>query len=311
MAQLNEPLLVVDGLCVHFPSALGLVRAVEDFSLDIGPGQRWGLLGESGCGKTVAALSILRLLPATAVIVGRIRLGGKDMLSLPPRRLRRVRGAEVAMIFEQPGTSLDPLFPVGAQVAETILAHEPVGKKAARQRACELLRRVHIPDPVRCLGLYPHELSGGMRQRVAIAMALALSPRLIVADEPTTALDPTVQGQIIDLLNEALDQTGAALLLITHDTDAARALCAHAAIMYAGQLVEKGDLPMVFEAPRHPYTQALLTALGGDRPRPIAGRTPALTDLPSGCRFHPRCPLATSHCRVAAPALADGVRCGQ
>ena len=309
MADMNRPVLTIDGLSIHFPTSLGLIHAVEDFHLTIAPGERWGLLGESGCGKTVLAMSIPRLLPATAAVAGRIDLNGHDVLAMPTREIRRLRGRTVGMIFEQPTCRLDPMFTVGDQIAEGIRAHETVSRRAARQRAVELLRQVRIPSPEHRARQYPHQLSGGMRQRVMIAIALALRPRLMVADEPTTSLDVSVQRQIIDLLDEVLEEIGAALLLITHDRDVVQALCRWVIIMYAGQMVEKGELVDVFARPAHPYTRALLSALSGNQPRPIPGQPPSLADPPSGCRFHPRCEHALASCSLEPPPFDGQVRC--
>ena len=304
-----QPALELDHLSVHFPTAAGVVKAVEAFNLTILPGEKWCLLGESGCGKTVLALSILRLLPAGTRISGAIRLSGVSVLDLDRKALKAIRGGRAAMIFEQPASCLDPLFTVGDQVAETLLAQGNIGRRAARQEALELLARVRLPSPEKRARQYPHQLSGGMIQKVMIAIALARKSKLIIADEPTTALDVSVQIQIIDLLNEVSTETGASLLLISHDPDTAKALCQQAVVMYAGQMVEQGDLKRLFQAPRHPYTQALLKALAGKEPRPIPGGVPALTDLPAGCPFHPRCPMAMPQCRLQKPELKGNLRC--
>ncbi|MFH1137300.1 MAG: ABC transporter ATP-binding protein [Pseudomonadota bacterium] len=309
MATLTTPVLELENLTIHLPTAAGVVRAVEDFNLTIGRGEKWRLVGESGCGKTILALGVLRLLPAGARISGTIKLSGIDVTSLSARELTRIRGREAALIFEQPASCLHPLLTVGDQVAEAVLVQEKIGRRAAWKKAVNLLDRVRLPAPEKRAGQYPSELSGGMVQKVMIAMALARKPKLIIADEPTTALDVSVQVQIVELLEEVLAETGASLLLISHDPDAARGLCGHAAVMYAGRLVDLGLQDSLLTAPRHPYAQALFAALSGNEPRPIPGRVPSLTDLPPGCAFHPRCPAAQPRCGMEEPLLIGNVRC--
>jgi oligopeptide/dipeptide ABC transporter ATP-binding protein len=309
MADLNGPALALAHLCVHLPTAAGMVRAVEDFSLTINQGEKWCLLGESGCGKTILGLSILKLLPAGVRTSGSIRVSGKEILDLSTKQLRYLRGREVAMIFEQPASCLDPLFTVGDQVAEAVQVQAKTSRRAAREKTLKLLDRVRLPDPRKRARQYPHELSGGMVQKVMIAMALALKPKLIIADEPTTALDVSVQIQIIDLLNTILEETGASLLLISHDPDTARNLCQKAVVMYAGRMVEKGRLTDLFDVPKHPYTKALLEALSGEDPRPIPGRVPSLTASSPGCSFQPRCTVALPLCRQKQPEFRGNLRC--
>ncbi len=311
MAELNGRALALEleHLCIHLPTAAGVVRAVEDFNLAIYQGEKWCLLGESGCGKTIVALSVLKLLPAGVRISGSIRVSGKEILDLSAKQLRYLRGREVAMIFEQPASCLDPLFTVGDQVAESVQVRAKISRKAAREKTMELLDRVRLPDPRKRARQYPHELSGGMIQKVMIAMALARKPKLIIADEPTTALDVSVRIQIIDLLNKILEETRASLFLISHDPDAARNLCQKAVVMYAGQMVEKGHLTDLFDAPRHPYTKSLFEALSGENPRPIPGRVPSLNGFYRGCAFHPRCTMALPLCRQKEPEFRGNLRC--
>ena len=309
MAQIIQPLLETRGLSVHFPTRTGIVRAVDGMNLSIHPGERWCLLGESGCGKSVVAMGLMRLLPPTARIHGQVLLDGRDLLDMPEQEMEAVRGGDLAIVFEQPASYLDPSCTVGDQIAEAVAANSAIGTRQARKHAVELLDAVRVPEPVKRSRQYPHELSGGMQQRVMIAIALARQPRLLIADEPTTALDLTVQAQILDLLHETLERTGAALLLITHDCDVAKVLCSNAAVMYAGQLIEVGTTHGVMRAPRHPYTQALLRALSGDSPCPIPGAAPDMTSFPSGCRYHPRCASACSECGHEPPDLRGSVRC--
>ena len=273
------------------------------------------MVGESGSGKSVTALSIMGLVPGPGRIEegSRVVLDGRELTSLGPKAMRRARGAELAMIFQEPMTSLNPVYPVGDQIAEAVRVHTGLRKQAARARAVELLDRVGIPDPERRVGEYPHQLSGGMRQRVMIAMALANEPSLLIADEPTTALDVTIQAQILELLLVLREELGMAVLLITHDLGVVAETCDRVVVMYGGQVVEEGPVVDVFDAPSHPYTRGLLDAV----PRPdargreltvIPGTVPAPTDWPSGCRFRPRCPHAWARCEQAPPLLRAGSR---
>jgi len=280
---------------------------VDGVDFDVAPGEVLALVGESGCGKTVTALSILRLVPRPGRIAGRILLCGKDVLSLPVREMRRVRGSEAAMIFQEPMTSLNPVVTVGAQVVEAIRLHERVGVAEARRRTLALFERVRIPDPEQRLDSYPHQLSGGLKQRVMIAMALALRPRLLVADEPTTALDVTIQAQILELLRELQRELGTAILLITHDLAVVNELADRIAVMYAGRIVEEGAREEILARARHPYTQGLLRAIPslgrrGERLAEIPGVVPPPREWPQGCPFRARCPRALAECAGSMPA---------
>jgi oligopeptide/dipeptide ABC transporter ATP-binding protein len=302
-------LLDVRDLSVSFQTPRGPVPVLDGVSLSVGEGEIVGLVGESGSGKSVTALTILGLLGEQGrVEAGEIRLDGRDLLPLPEREWLRVRGRQIAMVFQEPMTSLNPLFPVGFQVAEVLEAHLGLGRREALVRAAELLRDVGIPDAGRRARDYPHQLSGGMRQRVMIAMAMACRPRLLVGDEPTTALDVTIQAQILALLRDLGRAAGTAVLLISHDLGVVAAMASRVVVMYAGQVVEEAPARGLFSEPRHPYTRLLLAMVPGvreKRPRlsAIAGSIPAPSAMPVGCRFHPRCPDAIPLCREAAPAL--------
>jgi oligopeptide/dipeptide ABC transporter ATP-binding protein len=300
----------VSHLNVSFYGPRGLLRAVDDVSLSIAERETVALVGESGCGKSVTALAALRLIPAT---VGRVEakelsLRGRDLLALSERQMRRVRGNDVAMIFQEPMSSLNPVFRVGDQVMEVLRLHQGLGGRVARDRAAEALAAVGIPDPDVRLASYPHELSGGMCQRVMIAMAVACRPLLLVADEPTTALDVTIQAQMIALLKSLQDDLGMAVLLITHDLGVVAEMAHRVVVMYSGQVVESAPVGELFERPRHPYTQGLLKSLPrhsgvATRLTPIEGTVPDLGDWGAGCRFAPRCPIAMPECRAEMPAL--------
>ena len=303
-------LLEVRGLRTWFHTDAGVARAVDGVSFSVEEGRTVGLVGESGCGKTVTALSILGLVPDPGQIVetSSIRFAGRELVGAPEERLRRVRGNEISMVFQEPTTSLNPVLTVGRQVAEPLRVHRGLGKAAARSAALELLREVGIAEPGRRFDDYPHHLSGGMRQRVMIAMALACEPRLLVADEPTTALDVTIQAQILELLAELRERHEMAVLLISHDLAVVAEVADRVVVMYAGQVVEAGEVEAVFRRPVHPYTRGLLDSLpsvGGDqgRLRPIGGGVPSPLDWPPACRFHPRCPHAWERCRGEAPPL--------
>ncbi len=305
-AAVNEPLLQVQDLRVSFSTEDGLVQAVDGISYELAAGATLGIVGESGSGKTVAALSVLGLTRAEgAQVSGRILFDGRDLLALEDEELRRVRGDDIAMVFQDPLSSLHPLYRVGAQIVEAIRAHRDVGKAPARRRAVELLGQVGIPDPERRVDAYPHELSGGMRQRAMIAMALANEPKLLIADEPTTALDVTVQAQILALLARLREELSMAVVLVTHDLGVVADMADQIAVMYAGRIVERADTEQIFSAPEHPYTWGLLRSIPTlDGPReellsPIPGSPPSPLALPPGCRFHPRCPHATpDHARI-------------
>jgi oligopeptide/dipeptide ABC transporter ATP-binding protein len=292
-------LLEVKNLRTHFPTRAGLVRAVDDVSFYLDRGELLGLVGESGCGKSMTALSIMRLIaPPGRIVDGEILFDGKDLLKLSDAEMRQMRGDDVAMIFQDPMTSLNPVFTVGEQIAEALRLHRKMSRKEARLATIEAMREVAIPDPARRLDDYPHQLSGGMRQRVMIAMALACDPKLLIADEPTTALDVTIQAQILELLNELRKQRDLAVLLITHDLGVVAEVADRVAVMYTGRIVEESPIDELFARPKHPYTEGLLRSVpkltGEDvikkeRLETIEGVVPSPTDLPPGCHFAPRC----------------------
>jgi peptide/nickel transport system ATP-binding protein len=302
----TEPLLHVQNLTTVFDLAHGSVTAVDDVSFDIGAGETLGLVGESGSGKSVTAFSIMRLVqPPGRIAGGRLLFKGRDLLTLDEREMQRVRGADISLIFQEPMTALNPVFRVGDQIAETLLVHGRATKRAARSAAVELLRSVRIANPEARVADYPHQLSGGMRQRVMIAMALACQPSLVIADEPTTALDVTIQAEILDLLREMKGALGLALLLITHDLGVIAETADRVAVMYSGRIVETGPVRAIFRNPAHPYTRGLLASMPGGRPgerlRAIEGTVPMLGDLPAGCAFTPRCPNRFDRCPTAPP----------
>ena len=304
--------LSIRGLKTHFFTDAGVAKAVDGVSLDIPKGKTVALVGESGCGKSVTALSVLRLVPAPPgrIVDGEIRFGGRNLLELPERAMRDVRGNGISMIFQEPMTALNPVFRVGHQIAAAIRVHRNVSKKEALDQAVALLGKVGIPDPRQRVKEYPHQMSGGMRQRAMIAMALACGPELLIADEPTTALDVTIQAQILDLLKELQAEHRMAILLITHDLGIVAETADDVAIMYAGKIVEQAAVPELFENPKHPYTLGLFNSLPRlDEPRgrlrTIEGRVPAATHFPSGCRFNPRCPYAMAICPEKEPPLED------
>jgi peptide/nickel transport system ATP-binding protein len=306
----SGPLLEVDDLRITFTDGRGRVtEAVAGTSFTIHRGKTLGIVGESGSGKSVTALSILRLLPMeSARISGAIRFEGRDLTALPDRDIQDLRGNRMAMVFQEPMTSLNPSYTVGDQIGEALRRHRGLSSADARKDAIELLRRVRIPSPDTRVDDYPHKLSGGMRQRVMIAMALACAPALLIADEPTTALDVTIQAQILDLLRKLRDETGTAIILITHDLGVVAEMCDEAVVMYAGEIVERAPVETLFAAPEHPYTVGLI----GSLPRlsekrahlsAIPGTVPALDGTLSGCRFAPRCPFADARCKAEAPPL--------
>ena len=305
----QTPLLAVHGLCVSFATPDGEVPAVQDATFDIGQGRILGLVGESGCGKSVTALALMGLLPAPPAceLAGEIRLEGRNLLDLRERQWQRVRGRDIAMIFQEPMTSLNPVQRVGDQIAEAVRVHRRVNRRAAREQAVALLHQVGIPAPAERSRANPHEMSGGMRQRVMIAMALACRPALLIAGEPTTALDVTIQAQVLDLLRQLQEELGMSLLLITHDLGVIAELADDVAVMYAGRIVEYAPVEARFKAPQHPYTQGLLMSmpsLATDRSQQlpaIAGSVPHPSRLPAGCAFTPRCPHALSHCMTERP----------
>ena len=296
-------MLQVRGLKVSFRSEHGLLRAVDDVSFDVGEREILGIVGESGSGKTISLLSVMGLISdPNAVIEGSIVYKGRELLGLPPRELRQVRGKEIAMIFQDPMTALTPVYTIGWQIAEQVLTHDTVSKRAARARAVELLTAVGIPNPEVSVDRYPHQLSGGMRQRAVIAMALSCNPSLLIADEPTTALDVTVQAQILELIQKLRRDFGSAVVLITHDMGVVAEVADRVQVMYAGRIVERGAKRDLFKSPRHPYTWGLLDSIPPlDGPRPhrlksIAGMPPSLLALPKGCAFGPRCRYRFDKC---------------
>jgi peptide/nickel transport system ATP-binding protein len=301
-----EPLLAVEHLTTVFDTASGPVPAVNGVSFEIRAGETLGLVGESGSGKSVTALSLMRLVqPPGRIAGGRLVFKGRDLLTLDDREMQQVRGAQIALIFQEPMTALNPVFRIGAQIAETLIVHGRATRRDAKAKAIEWLRTVRIANPEARVADYPHQLSGGMRQRVLIAMALACQPSLVIADEPTTALDVTIQAEILDLLREMKSALDLSLLLITHDLGVIAETADRVAVMYAGRIVETGPVREIFGNPRHPYTQGLLASIPGGRPgqrlRAIEGSVPLLGDLPPGCAFNPRCPDRFDPCTTAPP----------
>jgi len=303
-------LLNVENLTTVFDTRAGAVAAVDDVSFEIRAGETLGLVGESGSGKSVTALSIMRLVqPPGRIASGRIAFKGQDLLKLDERRMRAVRGAEISLIFQEPMTALNPVFTIGDQVAETLLVHGRVSRRDARAQAIQLLEAVRIPHAASRINDYPHQLSGGLRQRVLIAIALACRPALVVADEPTTALDVTIQAQILDLLRDLKKSFSLSLLLITHDLGVVAETADRVAVMYAGRIVETGPVRAIFRRPQHPYTRGLLASIPGGAPgqplRAIEGTVPLLGKLPPGCAFNPRCPDRFDRCTTAPPPDYD------
>jgi len=307
----SDPLLEIENLKVIFHGDRGsATHAVDGLDLTIQRGQTLGLVGESGCGKTATALSVMGLLPkASAEVSGRIRFDGAELLSLPDRAMRNLRGDRLAMIFQEPMTSLNPSYSIGEQIAESLVRHRGLSRGEARARTVELLRLVKIPSPEQRVDDYPHRLSGGMRQRAMIALALACDPELLIADEPTTALDVTIQAQILALMRDLKASTGIAIILITHDLGVVAEICDHVAVMYAGEIVEYAPVGALFATPQHPYTIGLLGSIPrldvkAEELAAIEGMVPSLAELPAGCRFAPRCPFVRERCRQALPPLA-------
>ncbi len=308
-------LLSIKDLVVDFRTRAGNARVLNHISLDVMPGEILGIVGESGCGKSMTALSVMGLVPTPPgkISEGRIELKGEDLLTASSKRLHQVRGKEISMIFQEPMTSLNPVFRVGDQIAESILLHENVTKTEAWERAVLMLEKVGIPEPAIRARNYPHEMSGGMRQRVMIAMALACNPQVLIADEPTTALDVTVQAQIFDLLKELQEETGTAIIMITHDMGAIAELADRVAVMYAGHVIETGSTKDILTDPQHPYTRGLISCVphlddqpGDERPflQEIPGVVPPLTELGKGCTFAPRCAFQTPTCVAGRPDLS-------
>ena len=315
---MDSALLEVKELTTCFRTEAGTANAVDSVSFEVARGQVVGIVGESGCGKSVCALSILRLVPPPGMIVGgQIRFGGPDLLGLAESEMQSIRGNEISMIFQEPMTSLNPVFRVEEQVAEVLLRHHRISKKEARLRVIELLGMAGIPSAEARMRDYPHQLSGGMRQRVMIAMAIACNPRLIIADEPTTALDVTIQAQILSLLDSLRETYSMAILLITHDLGVIAGAADEVIVMYTGRIVEKASVKELFENPLHPYTQGLMRSVpgrGAKRLEAIPGVVPSLFALPSGCKFNTRCPFVFDRCLVeepglGAPAGGHPVRC--
>src|SRR3954469_11717965 len=305
----REAILEVKNLRTSFPTAGGFVHAVDNVSFSVRRGEALALVGESGCGKSVTAMSIMRLVASPGKITGgEIRFKGRNLADLPEREMRTVRGNDIAMVFQEPMTSLNPVFRIGAQVAEAIRIHRKVSKKEAWKQAGEMLELVSIPDPVKRLDDYPHQLSGGMRQRVMIAMALSCDPELLIADEPTTALDVTIQAQIMELLASLQERLGLAILLITHDLGVVAEFCERVVVMYTGRVVEESPVRDLFANPAHPYTRGLMKSLpsvsrGMNARLPtIKGMVPPITNLPPGCKFNPRCPDVMPICLGKEPA---------
>jgi peptide/nickel transport system ATP-binding protein len=306
MPASSGPLLEVQHLTTVFDVGGRALPAVNDVSFELRAGETLGLVGESGSGKSLTALSILRLVQAPGRITGgRILFRGRDLLTLPEKEMRKVRGAGIALVFQEPMTALNPVFTVGDQIAEALLVHGMANRSEAKRRAVELLDQVKVADPGRRVGDYPHQLSGGMRQRVLIAMALACRPSLVIADEPTTALDVTIQAQILDLLREMREAYRLSMLLISHDLGIIAGNADRVAVMYAGRIVEQAPVRGIFRAPAHPYTRALLASVprdaGGGRLKAIEGNVPPLAEVPTGCAFAPRCADAVAGCRLEPP----------
>jgi oligopeptide/dipeptide ABC transporter ATP-binding protein len=314
----GPPVLEIDDLRTHFFTQAGVIRAVDGVSYAVRAGETLGVVGESGCGKSVTALSILRLVasPPGRIVGGTIRFDGRNLLDLGERAMEAIRGNDISMIFQEPMTSLNPLLTVGRQIAEAVALHQGLPRREAMDKATEMLRRVSIPEAEQRVHAYPHQLSGGMRQRVMIAMALSCNPKVLIADEPTTALDVTIQAQILDLMRELQETLGTAIILITHDLGVVAENADRVVVMYAGRKVEEAGAKTLFEAPGHPYTRGLLgsipaldaaarAAAGRGRLNEIKGMVPSLHDLPRGCSFAPRCEFATDQCRAAYPPLAE------
>ncbi len=310
-----EPVLELDDLRTYFDTRDGVVKAVDGLSFAVRPGEILGIVGESGCGKSITSLSVMQLVPSPPAryASGEIRYKGRDLLKASDADMRRIRGNDISMIFQDPMSSLNPVLSIGDQLTEAIMLHQGLGSKAALDHAQEMMELVHIPEPRRRLGEYPHQLSGGMRQRVMIAMALSCNPSVLIADEPTTALDVTIQAQILALMEEIRDKMKTAIILITHDLGVVAEMCDRVLVMYAGRKVEEADVIEIFERPQHPYTRGLMRSVPritgdeapehGARLSEIPGIVPALTDLPVGCTFAARCPFAQDQCRAEYPPL--------
>lgn len=310
--EMVREVLRVNNLTTSFFTTEGEIRAVDDVSFSIGEKEILAIVGESGCGKSVTCLSIMRLIswPPGKILSGEILLDGQDLLLKTENDMQQVRGNKVSMIFQEPMTSLNPVFSVGFQIMEVLELHQGLASKDSREKAIEMLRLVGIPEPERRIDEYPHQMSGGMRQRVMIAMALACNPRLLIADEPTTALDVTIQAQILELMGRLQNDRGTAILLITHDMGVVAEMADRVSVMYTGYFVEEGDVHSIFEQPLHPYTVGLLTSIPRidvetERLHVIPGTVPSLSEWPSGCRFHPRCDRRMERCQMENPPLFE------
>ena len=312
----HSHLLQVQELKTYFYTFEGVARAVDDVSFYMDKGETLGLVGESGCGKTVTAMSIMRIIPEPPgrIVHGKILFDGVNLPDLTMRQMRAIRGRRISMIFQEPMASLNPVFTIGDQISEMFVLHQRLGKKESWERAVEMLRMVQIPSPEKRVHEYPHQLSGGMQQRAMIAMALSCNPEILIADEPSTALDVTIQAQIIDLMMQLKKGFDAAIMLITHDLGVIAEIAQRIVVMYAGKVVEEGQILAIFEDPRHPYTRGLLKSIpklgersryGRQRLKEIPGIVPSLYELPPGCSFSPRCPEATAICQEKAPELTD------
>ena len=303
----EQPLLEIKNLKINFKTYQGTVQAVDIDYFSIGRGEYVGLVGETGCGKSVTTLAILRLLPPSGrVVSGEILFKGEDLLKKSLKEMENIRGKQISIVFQNPSSSLNPVFTVGEQITRILMLHQNLKKEEAKRKAVKILSLVRLPNPYKILDRYPHELSGGMCQRVMIAMALSCNPDLLIADEPTTALDVTIQAQILKLMRELKDKIGASILLITHDLSVVAQLCDKVAVMYAGRIVEQGKVRDIFKKPLHPYTRGLLEAIPvvgkrEKRLKGIEGFVPDMLNPPPGCRFHPRCPYATEICNVKSP----------
>ena len=313
-AATAEPVLEVSDLQTYFYTRRGLVKAVDHVSFTVAAGETLAIVGESGCGKSITALSVMGLIPSPPgrIVGGSVKLHGQDLVRLSNDEMRKVRGNDISMIFQEPMTSLNPVLTIGDQIAEALILHQEMSKAAARARAVEMLRLVKIPEAERRAGEYPHQLSGGMRQRAMIAMALSCKPRVLIADEPTTALDVTIQAQILELILELQQQLGTAVVLITHDLGVVAETAQRVIVMYAGRKVEEAEVTALFDLPLHPYTRGLMGSIPhldeeevGGRLHEIPGMVPALNMLPVGCAFAPRCPLASDHCRAEYPPYRE------
>jgi oligopeptide/dipeptide ABC transporter ATP-binding protein len=307
---MSETLLNIKNLETHFSSDDGIVKAVDDVSFEIKKGETFGLVGESGCGKSVTALSIMRLIPDPPgkIVGGSIEFEGEDLTTYTERQMQKVRGNKISMVFQEPMTSLDPVFTIGSELIETIQLHQHLEKKAAWNKAVEMLELVGLPDPKQRMEQYPHELSGGMRQRIMIAMALACRPSLLIADEPTTALDVTIQAQILNLMDDLKRELNTSILLITHDLGVVAQYCDYVAVMYAGNIVEYASVEEIFDNPQHPYTKGLIRSVPSldrdvDRLAVMEGTVPNLINPPAGCRFQPRCTCSRPECVNTMPDL--------